>query len=103
MAGEFYMPLRPQHALRVIGDVAYKSREALWSVSARPPVSGRIMAPRNHRLLVIGNSIAAALMATYRVERACAMHPAFLQSSAAFSLLPDDIVRAAWFGRTRPQ
>jgi ribulose-5-phosphate 4-epimerase/fuculose-1-phosphate aldolase len=95
------LPLN-QHALQVIGDVAYHSYEgAARSLEERQRLLADfgdryIMVLRNHGLLVVGNSIAAAFIATYRMERACAMQLAFQQSSAEFNPLPDDIVRAAY-------
>jgi ribulose-5-phosphate 4-epimerase/fuculose-1-phosphate aldolase len=46
-------------------------------------------------LLIVGTSIAAAFVATYRVERACAMQLAFQQSGAAFHPIIDEVVSAA--------
>jgi ribulose-5-phosphate 4-epimerase/fuculose-1-phosphate aldolase len=94
------LPLN-QHALQVIGDVAYHSYEgAARSVEERQRLLAdfgdrHIMVLRNHGLLVVGSSIAAAFVATYRMERACAMQLAFQQSRAEFNPLPDDIVCAA--------
>jgi hypothetical protein len=51
---------------------------------------------RNHGLLVVGPSIAAAFVATYRMERACAMQLAFQQSGAAFYPIDDAVVSAAY-------
>ena len=95
------LPLN-QHALQVIGDVAYHSYEgAARSFKERQGLLAdfgdrHIMVLRNHGLLVVGNSIAAAFVATYRMERACAMQLAFQRSGAEFNPLPDDIVRAAY-------
>jgi ribulose-5-phosphate 4-epimerase/fuculose-1-phosphate aldolase len=50
-------------------------------------------------LLIVGESIAAAFIATYRMERACAMQLAFQQSGAAFHPITDEVVSAA---RNRP-
>ena len=50
---------------------------------------------RNHGLLIVGKSIAAAFIATYRMERACAMQVAFQQSGAAFHPINDGVVSAA--------
>ncbi len=83
------LPLN-QHALQVIGDVAYHDYEG----SGRSPEEltrfladfgdRHIMVLRNHGLLIVGESIAAAFLATYRMERACAMQLAFQQSGAEF-------------------
>ena len=95
------LPLN-QHALQVIGDVAYHAYEG----TARNPeerarlladLGGRhILVLRNHGLLIVGTSIAAAFVATYRMERACAMQLAFQQSGAAFHPIADDVVSAAY-------
>ena len=53
------------------------------------------MVLRNHGLLIVGTSIAAAFVATYRMERACAMQLAFQQSGAAFHPIRDEVVGAA--------
>ena len=55
-----------------------------------------IMVLRNHGLLIVGTSIAAAFIATYRMERACAMQLAFQQSGAEFHPIDDGIVSAAY-------
>ena len=95
------LPLN-QHALQVIGDVAYRDYEG----SARSPEERarfladlgdrHIMVLRNHGLLVVGTSIAAAFVATYRMERACAMQLAFQQSGAEFHPIADEVVSAAY-------
>jgi ribulose-5-phosphate 4-epimerase/fuculose-1-phosphate aldolase len=95
------LPLN-QHALQVIDDVAYHDYEG----TARNPEERtrlladlgdrHIMVLRNHGLLVVGTSIAAAFVATYRMERACAMQLAFQQSGAAFHPIDDGVVRAAY-------
>ena len=95
------LPLN-QHALQVIGDVAYHNYEG----SARSPEERarfladlgdrHIMVLRNHGLLVVGTSIAAAFIATYRMERACAMQLAFQQSGAEFHPIGDAVVSAAY-------
>ena len=54
------------------------------------------MVLRNHGLLVVGTSIAAAFLATYRMERACAMQLAFQQSGAAFNPIDGAVVSAAY-------
>ena len=99
------LPLN-QHALQVIGDVAYHDYEG----TARNPEERKrfladlgdrhIMVLRNHGLLVVGTSIAAAFIATYRMERACAMQLAFQQSGAEFHPIADKVVTAA-FDNTR--
>jgi ribulose-5-phosphate 4-epimerase/fuculose-1-phosphate aldolase len=95
------LPLN-QHALQVIGDVAYHDYEG----SARSPEERarfladlgdrHIMVLRNHGLLVVGTSIAAAFIATYCMERACAMQLAFQQSGAAFNPIDAAVVAAAY-------
>jgi ribulose-5-phosphate 4-epimerase/fuculose-1-phosphate aldolase len=95
------LPLN-QHALQVIGDVAYHDYEG----SARSPEERarfladfgdrHIMVLRNHGLLVVGTSIAAAFVATYRMERACAMQLAFQQSGAEFNPIDPAVVSAAY-------
>ncbi len=95
------LPLN-QHALQVIGDVAYHDYEG----TARNPEERarfladlgdrHIMVLRNHGLLVVGASIAAAFIATYRMERACAMQLAFQQSGAEFHPIGDAVVSAAY-------
>ena len=54
------------------------------------------MVLRNHGLLIVGTSIAAAFVATYRMERACAMQLAFQQSGAEFHPIADEVVSAAY-------
>jgi ribulose-5-phosphate 4-epimerase/fuculose-1-phosphate aldolase len=95
------LPLN-QHALQVIGDVAYHDYEG----TGRDPEerarfladlgNRNIMVLRNHGLLVVGSSIAGAFVATYRMERACAIQLAFQQSGAAFNPIGDAVVRAAY-------
>jgi ribulose-5-phosphate 4-epimerase/fuculose-1-phosphate aldolase len=94
------LPLN-QHALQVVGDVAYHD----YAGTARDPeertslladfADRHIMVLRNHGLLIVGTSIAAAFVATYRMERACAMQLAFQQSGAAFHPIDDAVVRTA--------
>src|SRR6202022_793614 len=91
-----------QHALQVIGDVAYHDYEG----TARNPEERtrflahlgdpHIMVLRNHCLLIGGTSIPAAFVATYRMERACAMQLAFQQSGAAFHPIRNEVVSAAY-------
>ncbi len=95
------LPLN-QHALQVIGDIAYHDYEG----TARNPEERarfladlgdrHIMVLRNHGLLIVGTSIAAAFVATYRMERACAMQLAFQQSGAEFHPIGDEVVSAAY-------
>ena len=94
------LPLN-QHALQVIGDVSYHEYEG----SARSPEERarfladlgdrHIMVLRNHGLWIVGTSVAAAFLACYRMERACAMQLAFQQSGAEFHPISDAIVSAA--------
>ena len=94
------LPLN-QHALQVIGDIAYHD----YAGTGRNPEERarfladfgdrHIMVLRNHGLFVVGTSIAAAFLATYRMERACAMQLAFQQSGAAFNPIDDRVIRAA--------
>jgi ribulose-5-phosphate 4-epimerase/fuculose-1-phosphate aldolase len=86
----------------VIGDVAYHDYEG---AGRNPEERARLLADlgdrhilvlRNHGLLIVGTSIAAAFVATYRMERACAMQLAFQQSGAAFHPITDEVVSAAY-------
>ena len=65
-----------------------------------------ILVLRNHGLLIVATSIAAAFIATYRMERACAMQLAFQQSGAAVHPITDEVVSAAYnrpaSGRNEP-
>src|ERR1700726_5170378 len=98
------LPLN-QHALQVIGDIAYHNYEgSARSTEERARFLAdlgdrHIMVLRNHGLLIVGTSIAAAFVATYRMERACAMQLAFQQSGADFHPIADEVVSAA---RNRP-
>jgi len=100
------LPLN-QHALQVIGDVAYHDYEGTArSTKERERFLAdlgdrHIMVLRNHGLLVVGTSIAAAFVATYRMERACAMQLAFQQSGAEFNPIDNEVVSAA-YDRVRP-
>ncbi len=95
------LPLN-QHALQVIGDVAYHDYEG----AARSPEERarfladlgdrHVMVLRNHGLLVVGTSIARAFISTYRMERACAMQLAFQQSGAEFHPIGGEVVSAAY-------
>lgn len=54
-------------------------------------------------LLIVGTNIAEAFVATYRMERACAMQLAFQQSGAAFNPIGDAVVSASYSaGRNNP-
>jgi ribulose-5-phosphate 4-epimerase/fuculose-1-phosphate aldolase len=92
------LPLN-QHALQVIGDIAYHDYEGTGRSSderARllADLGDRhIMVLRNHGLLIAGTSIAEAFVTTYRMERACAMQLAFQQSGAEFNPIGDEVVR----------
>ena len=94
------LPLN-QHALQVIGDVAYHDYEG---TGRNPEERARLLADfgdrhimvlRNHGLLIVGTSIGAAFIATYRMERACAMQLAFQQSGAEFNPIDDEVVSTA--------
>ena len=93
------LPLN-QHALQVIGDVAYHDYEGTGrSNDERARFLAdfgekHIMVLRNHGLFIIGRTIAEAFVATYRMERACAMQLAFQQSGAEFHPLPDEVIAA---------
>src|SRR6202047_2746160 len=91
------LPLN-QHALQVIGDVAYHDYEGTGrSLDERARFLAdfgdkHIMVLRNHGLFIVGRSIAEAFVATYRMERACAMQLTFQQSGAEFIPLSDAVV-----------
>jgi ribulose-5-phosphate 4-epimerase/fuculose-1-phosphate aldolase len=95
------LPLN-QHALEVIGDVAYHDyagtgRSSEERARLLADFSDRhIMVLRNHGLLIVGTSIAETFVTTYRMERACAMQLAFQQSGTAFNPIDDKVVRAAY-------
>ena len=95
------LPLN-QHALQLIGDVAYHDYEGTArSADERARFLAdlgdrHIMVLRNHGLLIVGTSIAGAFVATYRMERACAMQLAFQQSGAEFHPIGDEVVSAAY-------
>src|SRR5207302_1113796 len=95
------LPLN-QHALQVIGDVAYHDYEGTGrSLEERERFLAdfgdkHIMALRNHGLFIVGRSIAEAFIATYRMERACAMQLAFQQSGAEFNPLSEAVVSAGY-------
>ena len=95
-----------QHALEVIGDVAYHDYAG---IGRHPDERTRLLADfgdrhimvlRNHGLLIVGSSIAETFVKTYRMERACAMQLAFQQSGAEFNPINEEVVRAA-YGRNR--
>jgi len=100
------LPLN-QHALQVIGDIAYHDYEGTGrSLDERQRFLAdfsdkHIMVLRNHGLFIIGRTIAEAFIATYRMERTCAMQLAFQQSGAEFNPLSDAVVSAST-GSTRP-
>ena len=93
------LPLN-QHALQVIGDVAYHDYEGTGRSDGERARfladfgDKHIMVLRNHGLFIIGRTIAEGFVATYRMERACAMQLAFQQSGAAFHPLSDEVVQA---------
>ncbi len=95
------LPLN-QHALQVIGDIAYHDYEGTGrSLDERQRFLAdfgdkHIMVLRNHGLFVIGRSIAEAFVATYRMERACAMQLAFQQAGAEVNPLSDAVVSAGY-------
>ena len=94
------LPLN-QHALQIIGDIAYHDYEGAGrSAEERARLLAdlndrHILVLRNHGLLIVGRSIAGAFIATYRMERACAMQLAFQQSGVAFHPITDEVVCAA--------
>jgi ribulose-5-phosphate 4-epimerase/fuculose-1-phosphate aldolase len=95
------LPLN-QHALQVIGDIAYHDYAGTGrSVDERQRFLAdfgekHIMVLRNHGLFIVGRTIAEAFIATYRMERACAMQLALQQSGAEFHPLSDDVVGAGY-------
>ena len=95
------LPLN-QHALQVIGDVAYHDYEGTGRSSDErsrllADLGDRhILVLRNHGLIVVGTSIAETFVATYRMERACAMQLAFQQSGAEFCPIDQRVVGAAY-------
>ena len=86
---------------QIIGDIAYHDYEGAGrSEEERTRLIAdlgdrHILVLRNHGLLIVGKSIAAAFIATYRMERACSMQLAFQQSGAAFNPIADEVVSAA--------
>jgi ribulose-5-phosphate 4-epimerase/fuculose-1-phosphate aldolase len=101
MQKEGLLPLN-QHALQVIGDIAYHdyagtARHNDERASLLADFGDRhIMVLRNHGLLIVGASVAETFVATYRMERACAMQLAFQQSGAVFNPIAEDVVTAAY-------
>ena len=95
------LPLN-QHALQVIGDVAYHDYEGTGRSSEERARlladlgSRHILVLRNHGLMIVGTSIAETFVATYRMERACAMQLAFQQSGAEFYPIADKVVSTAY-------
>jgi ribulose-5-phosphate 4-epimerase/fuculose-1-phosphate aldolase len=95
------LPLN-QHALEVIGDVAYHDYAGTGrSSDERARLledfgDRHIMVLRNHGLLIVGATIAETFVTTYRMERACAMQLAFQQSGTAFNPIDDKVIRAAY-------
>jgi ribulose-5-phosphate 4-epimerase/fuculose-1-phosphate aldolase len=95
------LPLN-QHALQVIGDVAYHDYEGTGRSAGEQTrfladfADKHIMVLRNHGLIVIGRTIAEAFIATYRMERACAMQLAFQHSGAEFNPLSQDVIDAGY-------
>jgi ribulose-5-phosphate 4-epimerase/fuculose-1-phosphate aldolase len=94
------LPLN-QHALQVIGNIAYhdyagtsRGSEELTRLLADFG-DRHIMVLRNHGLLIVGTSIGMTFVATYRMERACAMQLAFQQSGAEFNPIDERVVSAA--------
>jgi ribulose-5-phosphate 4-epimerase/fuculose-1-phosphate aldolase len=95
------LPLN-QHALGVIGDIAYhdyagagRSSEEIARFLAHLG-DRHIMVLRNHGLIVIGETIGAAFVSTYRMERACTMQLQFQQSGAEFNPIAQPVVTAAY-------
>jgi len=95
------LPLN-QHALQIIGDIAYHDYEGTGRDAGEvkrflADLGGRnILVLRNHGLFVVGPSVGDAFIATYRMERACAMQLAFQQSGAQFNPIGETVVRAAY-------
>ncbi len=95
------LPLN-QHALQVIGDIAYHNYEGTGRSDGERARfladfgDKHIMVLRNHGLFIIGQTIAEAFISTYRMERACAMQLAFQQSGAALHPLSDEVVQAGY-------
>jgi ribulose-5-phosphate 4-epimerase/fuculose-1-phosphate aldolase len=95
------LPLN-QHALQVIGDVAYHDYEGTGRSDGerqrflRDFGDKHIMVLRNHGLFIVGRTIPEAFVATYRMERACAMQLAFQQSGAEFNPLSEAVVSAGY-------
>jgi ribulose-5-phosphate 4-epimerase/fuculose-1-phosphate aldolase len=94
------LPLN-QHALQVIADVAYHDYEGTGRSSGErarllADLGDRhILVLRNHGLLIVGTSIAETFIATYRMERACAVQLTFQQSGAELYPIDHTVVGAA--------
>src|SRR5712691_1869607 len=95
MQREGLLPLN-QHALQVIGDIAYHDYEGTGrSQGERQRFLAdfgdkHIMVLRNHGLFVIGRTIAEAFVVTYRMQRAVQ------QSGAELNPLSDAVVSAGY-------
>ena len=95
------LPLN-QHALQVVGDIAYHDYEGTGrSTDERQRFltdfgDKHIMVLRNHGLFIIGRTIAETFIATYRMERACAMQLAFQQSGGPFYPLSEAVIGAGY-------
>ena len=93
------LPLN-QHALQVIGDIAYHDYEGTGRSDGERARflddfgDKHIMVLRNHGLFVVGKTIAEAFITTYRMERACAMQLALQQSGAALNPLTKEVIEA---------
>ena len=86
----------------MVGDIAYHDYEGTGrSTDKRQRFltdfgDKHIMVLRNHGLFIIGRTIAETFIATYRMERACAMQLAFQQSGAPFYPLSGAVVGAGY-------
>jgi ribulose-5-phosphate 4-epimerase/fuculose-1-phosphate aldolase len=95
------LPLN-QHALQVIGDIAYHDYEGTGrSHDERRRFLAdfgdkHIMVLRNHGLFIVGRTVAKAFISTYRMERACAMQLAFQQSGATLFPLSEAVISAGY-------
>jgi ribulose-5-phosphate 4-epimerase/fuculose-1-phosphate aldolase len=102
------LPLN-QHALQIIGDVAYHDyagtgRQSGERASLLADFGDRhIMVLRNHGLLIVGATIAETFLATYRMERACAMQLAFQQSAATFNPIGEGVITAGYDSAAMPR
>src|SRR6201988_4256721 len=90
------LPLN-QHALQVIGDVAYHDYEGTGRSDGERARfladfgKKHIMVLRNHGLIGIGRTIAEAFVATYRMERAWAMQLAFQLAGSELNPLSQEV------------